>query len=53
MASDRTSPAVLRLVRSFIDDGKDVALLSRITGPVGGIEYADTTGGIVNPLDRL
>jgi DNA helicase IV len=49
---DVTTPAVLRLVRRFLDEGMSVVLLSR-RNHVGDINYSDAAIGSVDGLERF
>jgi len=50
---DEITPAVLRLVRSFLDRGLDVVMLSRRHGLPWYVNYEKATSGAPNALERF
>lgn len=50
---DDVTPAVLRLVRWFLDAGDDVAMLSRRNGLSWHVNYADSRHTQIDPLVRF
>jgi DNA helicase-4 len=50
---DEITPAVLRLVRSFLDRGLDVVLLSRRNGLPWYVHYDNNVGGASNTLTHF
>jgi DNA helicase-4 len=50
---DKSTPALLRIVRLMLDSGQDVVLLARIHGVPWFVSYARETHGRVDGLERF